>query len=147
MESLNRRNLLLGCGATLICSSEAIASGAIDEQGYVAIGGIDQWVAIQGEDSARPAILYLHGGPGEAQSPFLSTFTDWRHDFTVVNWDQRGSGKTFEKNGEATPDVTLKRLTDDAVAVTRHALERLGHRKLVLVGQSFGALLGLMVVR
>jgi pimeloyl-ACP methyl ester carboxylesterase len=65
----------------------------------------------------------------------------------VVNWDQRGSGKTFEKNGEATPDVTMHRLTEDAVEVTRHVLRRLGKRKLILVGQSFGAMLGLMVVR
>lgn len=49
--------------------------------------------------------------------------------------------------GKGTPDVTLRRLTEDAVEVTRYALNRLGKRKLVLVGQSFGAVLGLMVVR
>jgi pimeloyl-ACP methyl ester carboxylesterase len=142
---LTRRSLLLGCGATLMCSCAAIAADAIDEQGYVFIGGIQQWIAIQGEDT-KPAILYLHGGPGEAQSPFLNTFAPWRRDYTVINWDQRGAGKTFEKNGEGTPDVTLRRLTEDAVEVTRHALNRLGKRELVLVGQSFGAMLGLMVV-
>src|SRR5919109_918885 len=144
--TLTRRSLLLGCGATLICSRAAIASGPIDEQGHVSIGGIPQWIAIQGEDS-KPALLYLHGGPGEAQSPFLNSFAPWRRDYTVINWDQRGAGKTFEKNGEGTPDVTLRRLTEDAVEVTRHVLSRLGERKLVLVGQSFGAVLGLLVVR
>jgi pimeloyl-ACP methyl ester carboxylesterase len=147
MEKLNRRSLLLGCGATLMCNRGAFAAGAIDEQGHVPIGGIDQWIAIQGEERTKPAILYLHGGPGEAQSPFLNTFAPWKHDFTVVNWDQRGAGKTFEKNGEATPDVTLHRLTEDAVEVTRYALNRLGQRKLILVGQSFGATLGLRVAR
>ena len=146
METLTRRNLLLGCAAALMGSRAATASGAIDEQGYVDIGGIPQWIAIQGEDT-RPAILYLHGGPGEAQSPFLNTFAPWRRDYVVSNWDQRGAGKTFEKNGEGTPDVTLRRLTEDAVEVTRHVLNRLGKRQLVLVGQSFGAVLGLMVVR
>ena len=145
--ALGRRRLLLGCGAALACAGGARASAAIDEQGYVSIGGIDQWIAIQGRDRANPAILYLHGGPGEAQSPFLKTFAPWEQDFTVVNWDQRGAGKTFEKNGEATPDMTLDRLAADAVEVTRHALKRLGKRKLVLVGQSFGAMLGLMVAR
>jgi pimeloyl-ACP methyl ester carboxylesterase len=147
MEKLNRRSLLFGCGATLLCSRGAFASGAIDEQGYAPIGGIEQWIAVQGEDSTNPAILYLHGGPGEAQSPFLNTFAPWENDFTVVNWDQRGAGKTFEKHGEATPDLTLHRLTEDAVEVTRYVLNRLGRRKLVLVGQSFGAILGLRVVR
>src|SRR5688572_29435906 len=65
-----------------------------------------------------------------ALSPFLNTFAPWKHDFTVVNWDQRGAGKTFEKLGEATPDLTLHCLTDDAVEVTRYALNRLGKRKL-----------------
>jgi pimeloyl-ACP methyl ester carboxylesterase len=146
METLTRRSLLGGCGAALMYSGTAIASGAIDEQGYVPIGGIQQWIAIQGGDT-KPAILYLHGGPGEAQSPFLDTFAPWKRDYTVINWDQRGAGKTFEKNGDGTPDVTLRRLTEDAVEVTRHALNRLGKRKLVLVGQSFGAVLGLLVVR
>jgi len=147
MAALDRRRLLLGCGAALTCAGEARASVAIDEQGFAPIGGIPQWIAIQGKENANPAILYLHGGPGEAQSPFLNSFTPWEQDFTVVTWDQRGAGKTFEKNGEATPDLTLERLTADAVEVTRLALNRLGKRKLVLVGQSFGAMLGLMVVR
>lgn len=143
---LTRRSVLTGCGATVMCSAASIASGPIDEQGYVSIGGIPQWIAIQGDDT-KPAVLYLHGGPGEAQSPFLNTFAPWRRDYTVINWDQRGAGKTFEKNGEGTPDVTLRRLTEDTLEVTRHALRRLGKRRLILVGQSFGAVLGLLVVR
>jgi pimeloyl-ACP methyl ester carboxylesterase len=135
-------------GGSLCLSSASIAaSETIDETGFVRIGGIDQWIATQGKDSTKPAILYLHGGPGEAQSPFLKTFAPWESDFTVVNWDQRGAGKTFEKNGEATPDLTLDRLTNDAVEVTRYALQRLRKRKLILVGQSFGAMLGLMVAK
>jgi pimeloyl-ACP methyl ester carboxylesterase len=145
--TVSRRDLLIGAGAAALNFRAASAASSIDEAGFVPIGGIDQWIAIQGADSANPAILYLHGGPGEAQSPFLKTFAPWEQAFTVVNWDQRGAGKTFEKNGEATPDITLDRLTADAVEVTRYALNRLGKRKLVLVGQSFGAMLGLLVAR
>jgi pimeloyl-ACP methyl ester carboxylesterase len=144
--TVSRRNVLIGAGAAALDFRSASAASSIDEAGFVPIGGIDQWVAIQGANSANPAILYLHGGPGEAQSPFLKTFAPWERDFTVVNWDQRGAGKTYEKNGDATPDITLDRLAADAVEVTRHALQRLGKRKLVLVGQSFGAMLGLLVV-
>jgi len=146
MASISRRTFGF-CTAAVLVPASAQAAEAIDETGYVSIGGIDQWVAILGQDRANPAILYLHGGPGEAQSPFLKTFAPWEHDFTVINWDQRGAGKTFEKNGEATPDLTLDRLTADAMEVTRYALNRLGKRKLILVGQSFGAMLGLMVAK
>jgi len=145
--TVSRRDLLMGAGAAALSVRTASAASPIDEIGFVQIGGIDQWIAIQGQSTANPVILYLHGGPGEAQSPFLKTFAPWERDFTVVNWDQRGAGKTFEKNGEAIPDITLDRLAADAVEVTRHALKRLGKRKLILVGQSFGAMLGLMVVR
>lgn len=147
MTRFDRRKLLQGCVASVAFAGNANASVAIDEQSYVSIGGIPQWIAVQGKDSTLPAILYLHGGPGEAQSPFLKTFVPWEREFTVINWDQRGAGKTYEKNGDATPDITLDRLTSDAVEVTRYALDRLGKRKLVLVGQSFGALLGLLVAR
>jgi pimeloyl-ACP methyl ester carboxylesterase len=141
----SRRTLILGLTATALTDGAIAAPAAIDETGYVPLGGIAQWVAIQGEDHANPAILYLHGGPGEAQSPFLDQFKPWQRDFTVVNWDQRGAGKTYEKNGDATPDVTLDRLADDAVALTEYVLKKLGQKKLVLVGQSAGTVLGLKV--
>jgi pimeloyl-ACP methyl ester carboxylesterase len=91
----------------------------VDETGFVRIGGIDQWIGIQGNDARNPVILYLHGGPAEAQSPFLKQFIPWETDFIVVNWDQRGSGRTYGKNGPSTPgmstpDLALDRLHLDA---------------------------------
>jgi pimeloyl-ACP methyl ester carboxylesterase len=147
MIRLSRRRLgQLAIGTSLCLAGRAMAAPeAINEAGFVKIGGIEQWIAIQGRDRADPAILFLHGGPGEAQSPFLDQFKPWEDDFTVVNWDQRGAGKTHEKNGEATPDVSLERLTDDAIALTENVLRKLGKKKLVLVGQSAGTVLGLKV--
>jgi pimeloyl-ACP methyl ester carboxylesterase len=146
VRSLSRRGFGFGAGAMLL-PCVARAAGGLDERGYVSIGGIDQWVAIQGEDRANPVILYLHGGPGEAQSPFLDMFKPWLGDFTVVNWDQRGAGKTYEKNGDTTSDVTLDRVVEDAIALTEYALKKLGKTKLVLVGQSAGSALGLKVAQ
>jgi pimeloyl-ACP methyl ester carboxylesterase len=123
------------------------AANGIDESGYVRIGGIDQWVAIAGDDTSNPAILYLHGGPAEAQSPFLAAFRPWEHRFTVANWDQRGSGKTFERNGVSTPDVTVKRLALDAIEVADYVRQRLSKEKVILVCQSFGCIVGLNAAR
>ena len=119
----------------------------ISEDGFVRIGGIDQWVAIRGRDRFLPAILFLHGGPCDAQSPHLSLFAPWEERYIVAQWDQRGSGKTFRKNGDSTPDMTFERITHDAVQIAKDVLDRLGRRKLILVGHSWGALLGLHVVR
>ena len=146
MRVLSRRAFGSGVGAMLL-PGVAHAASRVDERGYVSIGGIDQWVAIQGEDRDNPVILYLHGGPGEAQSPFLDMFKPWLADFTVMNWDQRGAGKTYERHGDATPDMTLDRVVADTIALTEHALRKLGKKKLVLVGQSAGSGLGLKVAQ
>ena len=37
---------------------------AIHDSGYVKIGGIEQWISIDGADCAKPALLLVHGGPG-----------------------------------------------------------------------------------
>jgi pimeloyl-ACP methyl ester carboxylesterase len=150
--NIDRRTLLQGGAALPVLSAPCAswargAGGPIDEQGFVRIGGIDQWIAIQGRDASKPAILYLHGGPAEAQSPFLKEFLPWEQDVTVVNWDQRGSGKTFGKNGPSTSDMTLDRFAQDAIEVAEHVRRRLQKRKIILVGQSWGAALGVHVVK
>jgi pimeloyl-ACP methyl ester carboxylesterase len=144
--------LMAAVPALLSAPGSAATARGIDETGFVRIGGIEQWIAIQGSDVRNPVLLYLHGGPGEAQSPFLKQFVPWQKDFTVVNWDQRGSGRTYGRNGASTPgmstpELALDRLCEDARELAEHLCKRLSKKKLVLVGQSWGAELGLHVVK
>lgn len=142
---ISRRHAIgLMAAAPVLCHAEA---RGIDETGFARIGGIDQWIGIQGSDVSNPVILFLHGGPAEAQSPFLKQFAPWETSYTVVNWDQRGSGRTFGKNGASTPDMTLDRLCADAREVAEHACRRLAKKKIILVGHSWGAELGLHVMK
>ena len=148
MVNVSRRHALAISGGSLLLAGRASAEeAAIDESGFVAIGGIDQWIAIQGRSVRNPVILFLHGGPAEAQSPFLREFRPWEQAFTVVNWDQRGAGKTYGRNGPTTPDMTVERMAEDAIEVAEHACRRLGKAKVILVGHSWGALLGLHAVK
>ena len=123
----------------------AIASpNGIDEAQYLRVGGIEQWVTIRGEDRGNPVVLFLHGGPGDATNPWgYAAFDSWLDRFTVVQWDQRGAGRTLSKNGpESAAGLTLERLADDGVELTE-ALERtLGKERIILVGHSFGSILG-----
>jgi hypothetical protein len=65
----------------------------------VRIGGIDQWVSIRGVDRRNPVLLMLHGGPGYVSMPTSWYFQrGWEEYFTVVQWDQRGAGKTYLAN-------------------------------------------------
>src|ERR1043165_4978407 len=83
----------------------------IEDPSFISIGGIEQWVTIRGDDRRHPVLLFLHGGPGDVQSPFVSTYAPYEKDFVLVQWDQRGMGRTFAKNGAA--GVTLERLIAD----------------------------------
>jgi hypothetical protein len=62
---------------------------------FVKIGGIYQWVTIRGQDRENPVMLIMHGGPGVATSPLALYTLGWERDFTLVQWDQRGAGKTL----------------------------------------------------
>jgi hypothetical protein len=70
-----------------------ISPNGIDEAMFAPIGGIEQWITIRGWDRNNPVLLYVDGGPGGATSPF-NVFSRWEKVFTVVQWDQRGAGKT-----------------------------------------------------
>lgn len=85
-------------------NAKAIAirsQNGIDEGMYVKIGGIDQWIQIRGQDRNNPVLLCLHGGPGATWTPLTLLFFPWEKQFTVVQWDQRGAGKTLEATGDA----------------------------------------------
>ena len=150
MSKISRREMLLAVAAAaavpLLAKRVAASTKSVEQSGFIAIGGIDQFIAVAGQDEHNPLILFLHGGPAEAESPFLREFVPWEHDFTVVNWDQRGSGKTYGKNGPATPGMTVQQMAQDAVEVAEYALNKLEKPKVILVGHSWGAVLGLHAV-
>ncbi len=137
-------------GAALAQSSSATAPNMqLKEGGFVQIGGIGQWITIHGTDKHNPVILFLHGGPGDAWSPFAeSWFGTWEKDFTLVQWDQRGAGRTYGKTGpsiEAT--MTIDRMVQDGIEVSEYLTKHLGKKKIILVGGSWGSILGIYMAK
>lgn len=124
---------------------------AVSERGYVELNGSAQWISVRGQDRSNPLLLFLHGGPGTPVSDFAYSYQrPWEDFFTVVNWDQRGFGRSFGSGGEPDPlQGTLNRAQyrADAIALIEHLLARFGQSKIVLVGQSWGTVLGLEVAR
>lgn len=125
------------------------ASHGIDEARYVPIGGIEQYISIRGEDRDNPVILFLHGGPGDATNPWgYMAFRSWLKDFTVVQWDQRGAGRTLRKSGASiAPTITVERMTQDGVELADYLRKSLQKEKLILVGHSWGSILGLSMTK
>ncbi len=109
----------------------------------VPIGGVRQWMAIRGRDVRNPVLLFLHGGPGSTETPFLFHFNDALTDhFTLVAWEQRGAGRSYSRKVKA-ESMTLRRFVDDAHEVTNYLKDRFGKDKVYLVGHSWGALVGI----
>ena len=119
----------------------------IDRSDFVPIGGIDQWISIRGEDSANPVLLVVHGGPGETQWPRIENYKPWEKSFTVVQWDQRGTGHTFGRYGKDTPDVTLNRIAKDGVELTHYLCQKLQKKKIIVLGHSWGTLVAITMVQ
>lgn len=121
----------------------------IDEAQYVPIGGIDQFISIRGEDRNNPVILFLHGGPGDATNPWgYLAFRSWLEYFTVVQWDQRGAGRTLHKSGpDIAPTITVERMTQDGIELAEYLRKSLQKDKLILVGHSWGSVLGLSIAK
>lgn len=128
----------------------------ISEQGInsvesIPIGGVKQSILIQTEKPGSPILLFIHGGPSMPVPGVSSRGSDYalvmttkelvKH-FTVVFWDQRGTGKSYSKD---IPKETmhLKQFIDDARDVTDYLRARFKQEKLHLAAHSWGSVIGL----
>ncbi|HKM89863.1 MAG TPA: alpha/beta hydrolase [Candidatus Acidoferrales bacterium] len=120
----------------------------IDEAMYVRVGGINQWIQIRGQDRNNPVLLCLHGGPGGSWLGLTSLLSPWEKEFTVVQWDQRGTGKTLETTGASVADtMSVARMTQDGIEVSEFLRRHLHKEKILLLGFSWGSLLGVHMVK
>ncbi len=112
----------------------------------VSIGGTTQWLQIRTQDFTNPVLLYLHGGPGSPMMPMNHSFQNgWEKHFTVVQWDQREAGKSY--TGKSSPhSLTIERYIADTLEVTEYLRKRFKQKKIVLLGHSWGSLLGVHAI-
>lgn len=108
------------------------------------IGGIPQYVQIRGQDRSNPVLLFLHGGPGGALSGITHiVHAGWEERFTVVNWDQRGAGKTHTLNRKHSKEIgktgTMEDFTRDIHEIIAYLHTVLDFEKLILMGFSWGS--------
>jgi pimeloyl-ACP methyl ester carboxylesterase len=93
-------------------------------------------------------LLLIHGGPGSSCSIFTPLIRSWESHFTVVQWDQRGGGKTLGRTGQGgTGELTIERLIRDGIEVAEFVRTRLRKNKVILLATSFGTTFGLSMIR
>ena len=121
-------------------ASNKPVTNQISEERFIKINGLDQWVTIKG-DKSKPIILFLHGGPGSPLTPYANAlYGSWEKDYIIVQWDQRGTGKTFGKSAPAglSPDylkanpLTVDEMTADGIELTEYLVKYLGKQKIIL---------------
>ena len=123
-----------------------VAPHAIEVSEAVELGGLPQWITIRGADRANPVLIYVHGGPGAAEMGRAWPYQrGWEDFFTVVQWDQRGTGKTLSHGGEAANKARLTRqqMADDLVELMALVRQRLKVERVVLLGHSWGNVIGM----
>ena len=120
--------------------------GGVTALERIRIGGSDQWILERSEDIRNPVVLFLHGGPGTSQ--LTSNRRDTRgleKYFTVVNWDQRGAGKSYGAIRDP-GRMNIRQFVADTRELTVYLLEKFHQDRLVLVGHSWGTVVGALVV-
>jgi pimeloyl-ACP methyl ester carboxylesterase len=160
---MTRRGLMIGAGLTLLGlggvlrvispgqppalldDAGRVMGGSLSEKVFVQINGIQQGMIIQSTDLSNPVLLFLHGGPGMPEF-FLDTThpSGLEQDVTVVWWEQRGAGISF--NADIPPQsMTVAQMIADTVAVAQYLAKRFGKEKIYLLGHSWGSFLGIQV--
>jgi pimeloyl-ACP methyl ester carboxylesterase len=127
-----------------------VSPRGIDERVQVSLGGIPQWITVRGRDSRNPILLFIHGGPAAPEMPTSWTFqSDWEDFFTVVQWDQRGSGKTYAANDptKVKPTLTVDRMEQDSAELVQYLRTKYGKDKIFVMGHSWGSILGLRLAQ
>jgi pimeloyl-ACP methyl ester carboxylesterase len=155
-QALKLLALLMAAGCLAGCTSKATKpiqdAQARDVQGSVAsleqinLGGVPQWILIRGNSVKNPIILKLHGGPGQAEMATVRFNALLEKDFIVVEWDQRGAGKSAQAS-EPESAMTIAQFVEDTHDLTKLLLARFHQDKLILIGSSWGSVIGIETVQ
>jgi pimeloyl-ACP methyl ester carboxylesterase len=142
--------LLLGCALLLLSpgtpkpfldASGKPLAGSISEKIHVNINGVVQGMFIKGRNARNPVLLYLHGG---LPDHFLNDryATGLEEIFTIVWWEQRGSGLSFHPD-MAPESLNPEQLVSDTLALTKLLRTRFGQEKIYIMGRSGGTFFGI----
>jgi pimeloyl-ACP methyl ester carboxylesterase len=134
----------------IAASRKIVSPHGIETMTEIPINGTQQWISVRGHDARNPILLFLHGGPASPDMPLSWTFqTPWEDYFTVVQWDQRGAGKTYAANDpeKVAAGMTIDQMTADANEVVEYLRRTYHKQKIFLLGHSWGSALGVRVAQ
>ncbi|MEE0060878.1 MAG: alpha/beta fold hydrolase [Acutalibacteraceae bacterium] len=119
----------------------------IQESTYIDVNGIQQYIKIRGENTDNPVMIFIHGGPASPMG-FVSAYyqKELEADLTIINYDQRGCGRTYYANGKSS-DADVDMLISDLDGIVEYAKNRFGKDKVIIAGHSWGTVLGSIYIQ
>ncbi|SRR6266496_4842621 len=115
----------------------------IDTLESVPIGGMTQWIRVRATNASNPVLLLMQQGPGLPiinETRRFERLLGLEKDFTVVYWDQRGTGLSSPplRKSSNTLHIGATQMVDDTVSMLELLHDRFGGKAFV-AGFSFGA--------
>ncbi len=127
--------------------NERLSKG-INELKSVKIGDIQQWISVRGENKKNPLLLIISGGPGFSMMPFSFIFNSLESNFTIIQWDQRGAGKTYRANEKSiSQSITINQMHADTLEIVNYLRNQFKKEKIFILGHSWGSVLGLKLAQ
>ena len=118
----------------------------VNEQIYVQLNDQEEYISIIGEDCTNPVIISLHGGPGAPTTFIDYSWQDYLTDqYTCISWDERGCGRSYYRNIDTDPDnatLSFESQLSDLDALVEYACDRFGQDQVIIMGHSYGSMLG-----
>ena len=86
----------------------------------IEINGTKLEVMIRGDDKRNAIIDFVHSGTGCSEIPYVRKYQDLLEEhFTIIHYDQRGSGKLFHFF-EDYSNITTDKHVDDLLALIEY---------------------------
>ena len=112
----------------------------------IELNGRTHALLLRGADRKNPILLYVHGGPGASHMPLAPLYSEeLERAFVVVHWDQVGAGASCA--GTDWHGLSQERTIEDAITLTEKLIDRFGRDKIVLLGHSWGSIIGAQAVQ
>ncbi|MBP9890087.1 MAG: alpha/beta hydrolase [Leptospiraceae bacterium] len=112
----------------------------------IELGKVKHSVLIRGTDKANPIMLVIHGFAVPMMPFAYLSYSDERDrmekNFIVVNYDQRGVGKTSRLNDADKISYAMDDFVNDAEELCQKLMLRFGKKKIYLQGVSWGSYIG-----
>lgn len=121
---------------------------ALDKSEIVSINSTKYYLRIRTCNTDNPVVLFLHGGCGSPDRAQVMKYqSPLATNFTLVAFDQRGSGYAYNKKEAKTLDLTKEIYVNDVHNVVDYLKQKFNKQKIIIVGHSFGSVLGVWYVQ